>query len=79
VRFSFALNAPASITVTLARLTKSHGRRRWRVAARPLAFAARRGSQRSGLRGRATLPRGRYQLTLTPAHGAPVSIVFVVA
>jgi hypothetical protein len=79
VRFSFTLDAPASITATLARLTKSHGRRRWRVAARPLAFAARRGSQRSGLSGRARLPRGRYQLTLTPARGAPVSIVFLVA
>src|SRR5438105_4114491 len=79
VRFAFTLTASTGITATLARWTRTHRRGRWRNTARPLAFAAAAGRRHARMRGRARLARGRYQLTLTPALGAPVSIVFLVA
>ncbi len=76
LRFAFTLSAPARVTVTLARWTRSHRRGRWRIAARPFGFAAAAGRTRAHLRGRVGLAEGRYRLTVTPALGVPASIVF---
>jgi hypothetical protein len=76
VGFAFTLSAAARVTATLAKGTRIHGRWHFRPVGSPQAFSARRGSQSRRLSGRATLRRGRYRLTLTPAHGSPVSIFF---
>jgi Subtilase family len=78
VRFTFTLSAAARVTATLARGARVLGHWHFRPLGSPQAFWARRGSQRRHLSGRATLRRGRYRLTLTPAHGSPVSISFQV-
>jgi hypothetical protein len=77
VAFAFSLNAPAHVQVTLSRQIRAHGRLRW--ASTPGAFTlnAAAGRDRAHLRGRSTLPPGRYRLTLTPAHGRGQAIVFV--
>jgi hypothetical protein len=76
VGFAFALSAPARVTVTLARWTRSRHRGRWRLAARPYAFTAAAGRRSAHLGGRRALVAGQYRLTLTPAQGVSEWIVF---
>jgi hypothetical protein len=78
VAFAFTLNAsaPTRVRVTLARLARAGGRSRWVAAPGGFALTAGGGRHRAHLRGRGTLPAGRYRLTLTPAHGASRSLVF---
>ena len=78
VGFSFALSSAAQTTATLARGARANGGWRYMRVASPQSFSARRGSQSRHLAGRLKLRRGRYRLTVTPAHGAPVSISFQV-
>jgi hypothetical protein len=76
VGFEFTLSAPAGVTATLARWTRSHHRGRWSLAARPRAFAAAAGRKSAHLGGRRALVRGRYRLTVTLAQGVSESIIF---
>ncbi|HEY7951974.1 MAG TPA: hypothetical protein VID70_03240, partial [Solirubrobacteraceae bacterium] len=74
VAFTFALSAPATVRVTLARWVRVHGHWRWVTLPGSNSFAARAGLNHAHLRGRGTLHSGRYRLTLTPAHGIAGSI-----
>jgi hypothetical protein len=76
VGFEFTLTAPAGVTATLARWTRSHHRGRWSLAARRRAFAAAAGRKSAYLAGRRALVRGRYRLTVTLAQGVSESIIF---
>ncbi len=76
VAFAFTLSAPARVRVTLTRLVRVGGRPRWASAPGGLTLTAAHGRDRAHLRGRGTLPAGRYRLTLTPAHGAARSLAF---
>jgi hypothetical protein len=76
VAFAFTLSAPARVQVTLSRLVHVGGHKRWVTAPGGLTLTAVRGHDRTHLRGRGTLPAGRYRLTLTPAHGAARSLTF---
>ncbi len=76
VAFAFTLSAPARVRVTLSRLVRVGGRVRWASAPGGFTLPAARGHYRTHLRGRGTLPAGRYRLTLTPVHGAARSLTF---
>jgi hypothetical protein len=78
VAFAFTLSARARVHATLARQVREHGRLRWAAVPSARTLTAARGRDRAYLRGHGTLARGRYRLTLTPAHGAARSLVFVV-
>ncbi len=77
VAFAFTLSAPARVRVTLSRQIRVHGRLRWVSARGGLTLAVAAGRDHSHLWGHARLARGRYRLTLSPAHGGAQSIVFV--
>jgi pyruvate/2-oxoglutarate dehydrogenase complex dihydrolipoamide acyltransferase (E2) component len=79
VAFAFDLSGPAHVRATLSRLLTAHGRTRWVATTGALTLTAARGRNHTHLRGSATLAPGSYRLTLTPAHGAAVSIVFVLS
>ncbi len=76
VAFAFTLSGRARVQVTLTRLVRVDGRPRWVSAPGGLTLTAARGRDRTHLRGRGTLPAGRYRLTLTPAHGSARSLAF---
>ncbi len=77
VAFSFTLSATARVQVTLSRLVRVDGHLRWDSVPGGFTFSPTRGHHRSHLRGRGTLPAGRYRLTLIPAHGAARSLGFL--
>ncbi len=74
VAFSFSLSAPVTVRVSLARWVRVRGHWRWSTLRGTNSIAARAGVNHSHLRGRGSLPSGRYRLTLTPAHGIAGSI-----
>jgi hypothetical protein len=76
VAFAFTISAGARVRVTLAKRVRVRGHARWKLLRDSLTIAAARGRNRRHLAGHNTLAPGRYRLTLTPAHGAPRSIVF---
>ncbi|MHB8233209.1 MAG: S53 family peptidase [Solirubrobacteraceae bacterium] len=76
--FAFTLTAPAHVRVMIYRYARVHGRMIWKAVAAPLTIAAGGGAQSRRLGGGATLPAGRYRLTLAPERGAAKSIVFLV-
>jgi hypothetical protein len=77
VAFVFALTAPARVRVTLSRLVRVGRSARWVTAPGGVVLTAGSGRHRAHLRGRGTLPAGRYRLTLAPAYGAARSLVFL--
>jgi hypothetical protein len=79
VAFAFTLSGRARVRVTLSRLVRVGGRLRWGSTPGGFTLTAARGHDRTHLRGRGTLPAGRYRLTLTPAHGAARSLAFRLA
>jgi hypothetical protein len=74
VAFSFVLNAPVSVRITLARLVHVRGHSRWSTLRGANSIAAHIGINHAHLRGRGVLPSGRYRLTLTPLRGIAGSI-----
>jgi hypothetical protein len=74
VAFSFVLNAPVSVRITLARWVRVHGHWRWSTLRGANSLAAHVGINHAHLRGHGVLPSGRYRLTLTPLHGIASSI-----
>ena len=76
VAFAFTLSATVRVRVTLSRLVRVDGHLRWGLAPGGFTFSPARGHDRTHLRGRGTLPAGRYRLTLTPVHGAARSLGF---
>jgi hypothetical protein len=82
--FSFTLNAPSPVRVSLDRLTTAGARKdtatRARAGALTSSFelAARKGRNQWSMRGTGTLVPGRYRLTVAPAAGAARSLVIVV-
>ncbi len=76
VGFAFTLSAPARVRVSIAKRIRVHGRSRWKIISKPVTMLIGSGRQSRHLSGRGPLSPGRYQLTLTPEHGASRSIVF---
>ena len=80
IAFAFTLNLPARVYITLARLSVTHGHRRWRTLSYALTIAAAKGRDSAHLRaaahGHGTLAPGRYRLTLTPAGGHARTLAF---
>ena len=76
VGYTFTINAAARVRLTIAKRIRVHGHLRWKNISAPITFTTGRGSHTARLTGRTALPRGRYQLTLTPERGTARSIVF---
>jgi hypothetical protein len=76
IGFLFNLSAPATVRVTLAKLVRVQGRRRWEFVRGPLTFTAIKGRNRQHLPNHQTLTPGRYRLALTANNGTPRSITF---
>jgi hypothetical protein len=76
VGFSFTINAPARVSVTLEKRTRTHGHLRWVLVRHAAAITAVTGRNTRNLSGSARLRSGLYRLTLTPAHVAAQSITF---
>jgi hypothetical protein len=79
VAFSFTLSVAARVRVTLAKRVWVRGHTRWKVVSQSLTIAGAAGRNRHRLAGPGALTPGRYQLTLTPPHGAAQSIIFRIA
>jgi hypothetical protein len=77
--FTFTLSTAARVKVTIAKRVLVRHRLQWKVLARPLTILAPGGRQSRTLNASSALPRGEYQLTLTPANGRPRSLVFKVS
>jgi hypothetical protein len=78
VAFTFTLSTAARIVVTLARRVHVHGHWRWSTLRGSNSIAARAGANHAHISGRGVLPSGVYRLTLTPAHGAPRSLMLTI-
>ena len=76
VGFAFTINAPARVSVTLEKRTRTHGHVRWVLVRRGATITAIAGRNTRNLSGGARLKSGSYRLTLTPAHAAARSITF---
>ncbi|HEY5044900.1 MAG TPA: S53 family peptidase [Solirubrobacteraceae bacterium] len=78
VGFAFTLSAATRVRATLAKRIRVRGRNRWELVPGALTFTAAKGRNRRHLTNRHALTPGRYRLTLTPAHGRPRSLIFVI-
>ena len=78
VAFTFTLSTAARVVVTLARRVRVHERWRWSTLRGSNSIAARAGANHAHISGRGVLPSGVYRLTLTPAHGAPRSLMLTI-
>jgi hypothetical protein len=76
VAFSFTLSVATRLRVTVAKRVRVHGRARWKSLSKPVTMLVGSGRQSRHLSGHGALSPGRYELTLTPEHGSPRSIVF---
>ncbi len=76
IAFTFTLSLAARVRVTLAKEKTVHGHKHWQTLAQARTIAATRGHNSAKLSGHAPLRPGTYRLTLTPAHGAPRTLVF---
>jgi hypothetical protein len=74
--FAFTINAATRVSVSLAKRVRVHGHARWALVRRPATIAAIAGRNVRNLSGSGTLGAGAYRLTLTPSHGAGLSLVF---
>jgi hypothetical protein len=77
--FAFALSAPARVTVTLLKWTRSRRGGRWRPASRPVSLIGVAGRQSARLEVARALPAGRYELTIAPMLGAGSAVAFQLA
>jgi hypothetical protein len=75
VGFSFIASAAAKVRVVLAKQVRAHGRVRWQQL-HAYTLGAVRGANSKHLSGRSALVAGDYRLTLAPAQGAALSLVF---
>jgi Subtilase family len=79
VGFAFTLSAATRIRATLAKRVRVRGHNQWELLpADSLAFTAAKGRNHRRLASRHALTPGRYRLTLTPAHGSPRSLIFLI-
>ena len=76
VGYAFTINAAARVRLTIAKRIRVHGHLRWKNISTPITFTTARGSHTARLTGRTALPRGQYQLTLTPERGTARSVAF---
>jgi hypothetical protein len=76
VGFSFRLNAPARIRVTIYRRVRNHGRLQWKAVSAPATIVVSGGAHSRRLGGSSALSAGQYRLTLQPERGAARSIAF---
>jgi hypothetical protein len=77
VRFSFTLNAPAKLHVTIVKQTSGVGmarKKRWTTLPDSLILSAGQGRVERSLTGHNRLSPGRYRLTVKPITGNPRSI-----
>ena len=74
--FSFVLNVPARLRVTLRRRVRSHGRVRWATTTAAKTISARAGRGSARLSGTRRLRPGVYRLTVAPSGGKARSIEF---
>jgi len=75
VAFAFTLSAGTRVRIALAKLVRRQGHWRWQVLRDSITIPAGKGRNRVHLRARGRLAPGRYRLTLTPAHGGPLSLI----
>lgn len=76
VAFSFVLNRPVKVRITLARRVRRHGRLRWVTVGRASTISARAGRSARHLTERRRLAPGLYRLALAPAGGSTRSVRF---
>jgi hypothetical protein len=76
VGFAFTINAPARVSVTLEKRTRTHGHLRWVLVRHAATITAVAGRNTRNLSGSARLQSGLYRLALTPARVAARSITF---
>lgn len=76
VAFSFRLSAPARVTISFSNWARVHRHVRWKLLLRTAHLASAPGVISAHLIGKAKLRAGRYELTVTPAGGVPLSLVF---
>lgn len=76
VRFSFTLNVPVRVHVTLVKQTNGVGAagKRWTMLPNSLLLSAGQGRVERSLTGHNRLSPGRYRLTVKPTNGASRSI-----
>jgi hypothetical protein len=74
--FAFTISAPAPVSARLSRQIRADGHLRWRGLSRSQTIDALKGANHSRLKTDLRLTAGRYLLTLTPLHGAALSIAF---
>ncbi|HYM67134.1 MAG TPA: hypothetical protein VEW68_07575, partial [Patescibacteria group bacterium] len=78
VGFTFNVNAAVLVRAALSKRVRAHGHARWQTLPDSTTIAAAAGRNSRRLGGHNALAPGLYRLTLTPAHGAARSIVFVI-
>jgi hypothetical protein len=76
VGFSFTLSKAIHVRITFTRRVRSHRRTSWATVASTFTIAGTRGANKAHLKGRRSLQRGVYRLTLTPSSGTARSIQF---
>jgi hypothetical protein len=78
VAFAFTLSAGTRVRIALAKLVYQRSHWRWQVLRDSITFPAGKGRNRVHLQARGRLNPGRYRLTLTPAHGGPLSLIIYI-
>jgi hypothetical protein len=78
IGFSFTLNVPARLRVSIAKRVRARGRLLWRTIGRA-TIVVHGGVQTRSMSVRSKLARGRYRLTLAPDGGTARSLLFTVA
>lgn len=76
VAFAFTLNVAARVRVTLAKRVTAHHGAHWQTLPDSRTITATAGRDQAHLSAHDTLASGRYRLTLAPALGVSISLVF---
>lgn len=76
ISFTFKLNVPARVRVTLAKQVTAHGRKRWQTLPFSRTIAGVAGRNHTHLSAPGTLAPGRYRLVLVPERGTARSLTF---
>jgi Subtilase family len=76
VAFSFTLSKPMHVRIAFARRVRSHRRTSWASVGSAFTTSGVRGTNKAHLKGRRSLQRGVYRLTLTLSSGTARSIQF---
>jgi hypothetical protein len=78
VTFTFSMSIPSTVRASLSRRIGRHGHTSWHNIPGQPSFNSHSGLNKDHLPAHGRLTPGIYRLTLTPAGGAPRSILFQV-